>query len=170
MSHTVKIRVEVKNKTALAEAVVEQKGTVLGEGTHRLYQASEQGFGFTLPAWTYPIVLKTSGEMAYDDYNGSWGNVVDIAALLEKYALKVVKIAADAQGWMSEPMGNSLVIYHPSGGTLTVGAGGVVDAQNFLGSSCTGATEAIEAALGTRQEQSLKSEFFAERAHIVTRE
>lgn len=170
MSHTVKLKVELRNKTALGYSVVELKGSVLGEGTHRLYQGNESGFGFTLPAWTYPLVLKTTGELLFDDFGGHWGNRSDIDRLMEHYTLHAAKFAADAQGWMSERTGAGLIIFHPNGGTLTIGTGGVIDAQNFVGSSCATATEAIEAALGTRKEQSLKNDFFVERARIDLQE
>ncbi len=170
MSHTVKLKIELRNKTALGQSVVELKGIVLDEGTHRLYQGNENGFGFTLPAWIYPLVLKTSGELLFDDFGGHWGCRADIDTLKERYTLHVAKAAADAQGWMSERTGTGLVIFHPDGGTLSIGTGGVIDAENFVGSSCATATEALEAALGTRKEQSLKNDFFAERARIDLRE
>lgn len=166
MSHTISIRIEVKDKNALGVSVVELNGVVLGEGTHSLFQGKEVGYGFTLPAWTFPLVLKESGELAYDDFGGHWGDKADLGRLMELYAVHAAKAAAEAQGWMSERRGATLIIHHPAGGTLTIGSNGQVDAEGFVGSSCTKATETIEAALGSRQEENLKSEFFAERVHI----
>lgn len=123
MSHTVKVKVQLRNKTALGISVVELQGTVLGDGTHNLYQGQEIGYGFTLPRWSFPLVLKESGELAYDDYHGIWGNPADIDVLTQRYSIQVAKAAADAQGWMTERVGGSLLIFHPDGGTLTISAG-----------------------------------------------
>jgi hypothetical protein len=166
MSHTVKVKVELKDKSLLGTAVVEMQGTVLGEGTHRLYQGNETGFGFTLPKWSFPLVLKDNHELAFDDYNGSWGDRADVEHLTQRYAIHAAKQAAEAQGWLTERVDGGLIIYHPDGGTLTVKPDGSVDAANFIGSACSDATAAIESALGTRQEEQLKDSFFAERAHI----
>lgn len=170
MSHTIKVKVVLKDKKVLGISIIELQGTVLGDGTHRLYQGEEIGFGFTLPEWNFPPVLKESGELTFDDYHGSWGDRNDITRLTERYAIQAAKSAADAQGWMNEPIDGGLLIYHPDGGTLTVKRDGTVDASNFIGTGCTGASAAIEAAMGVRQEEHLKDAYFAERAHVCTSE
>ena len=58
MSHTTKMKVKFKDKAILAKAIEAIGGKVLGEGIHRLYGGKEQGFGFNLPGWTYPLILK----------------------------------------------------------------------------------------------------------------
>lgn len=166
MSHTVKVKVQLRNKIALGSSVVELQGNVLGDGTHRLYQGAEVGFGFTLPKWHFPLVLKEGGELAYDDYNGVWGNPADITRLTELYALIVAKQAAAAQGWLTEMTGDRLLVFHPTGGVLTVLKNGTVDADNFIGTGCTGATATLEAAMGVRKEEQLKDEYFVERARV----
>lgn len=170
MSHTVKVRVALRDKNALGITITKMHGSVLGEGTHQLYQGGEQGWGFTLPGWRYPLVLKENGVLAYDDFHGHWGNVADLDKLRERYALEAARQAAEAQGWITEEVNGALVIYHPDGGTLTVRVDGTVDASGFVGTACTTATEAIEAALGPRQEQQLKDGYFAERAHVAETE
>ena len=65
MSHTVKVRVELRDRDSLARAVVALGGEVLGQGTHRLFAGPEEGFGFKLKDWHYPLVLKENGELAY---------------------------------------------------------------------------------------------------------
>jgi len=158
--------VELRDRDSLARAVVALGGEVLGQGTHRLFAGPEEGFGFRLKDWHYPLVLKENGELAYDDYNGHWGNVADIDRLREGYAMQAARQAAEAQGWLCEEVGGGLVVYHPDGGTLTVRPDGTVDASGFEGCGCTTATEVIEHALGTRQEERLKDSYFAERAHV----
>lgn len=166
MSHTIKIQVQLRDKNALGQGVLDLQGVILGEGRHSLYQGSEQGFGFTLPRWTYPLVLKECGQLAFDDYSGHWGNRGDVERLIERYSIHAAKAAAEAQGWLTELGDDQLVIYHPDGGTLAVKANGTLDAVNFVGAGCASASEVIESALGTRQEQQLKSEYFAERTHV----
>jgi hypothetical protein len=166
MSHTVKVKVELKDRVALARVIVAMGGRVLGEGTHSLFAAAEQGFGFTLPGWQFPLVLKDNGELAFDDYKGAWGKVSDLDRLKDRYALSVARAAAEAQGWLCEEAPAGLTIYHPDGGTLTVRPDGTVDAAGFEGCGCTNATEAIERAMGSRQEEHIKDEYFAERARI----
>jgi hypothetical protein len=167
MSHTVKIKVEMRDRLMLEKVITQVRGTVLGDGVHRLYQGQEQGFGFNLPDWKYPIVLKENGELAFDDYNGSWGDRKNIDSLKERYAIEAAKAAAEAQGWLTESItGGGLLIYHPDGGTLTVKPDGSVDAENFVGTGCLGASATIENAMGTRQSQSIKLDMFAERARI----
>ena len=166
MSHTVEIKLELRDKEVLGQSVLKMEGNILGDGSHRLYAGQEQGWGFTLPKWKFPLVLKQGGELAFDSFRGLWGNEGDIERLKERYALETARGAATAQGWLSEEIGNCLVIYHPDGGTLTVAADGSVDANGFLGTACASASEAIEKALGTEQEEQLKDEYFAERASI----
>lgn len=167
MSHTVRVRVEMRDRETLGHAVSDVGGTVLGEGTYKLYQNSETGFGFKLLNWKYPVVLKADNDLAFDDYGGYWGNRVDLDGLTQRYAIQAAKAAAEAQGWLTEEVaGGALLIYHPDGGTLTVRPDGSVDAENFVGTGCQNASEAIEAAMGTRQSQSVKLDMFAERAHI----
>lgn len=166
MSHTVRVVVQLQNKEALAASVRALEGTVLGDGSHRLYAGAENGFGFTLLDWRFPLVLKEDGTLAFDDFHGSWGNVADISRLRERYALEAARQAASAQGWFSEMVQDGLLIHHPDGGSLKVLRDGTVDAIGFVGQSCAGATEAIEMALGKRQDATVKDEFFAERARV----
>ena len=40
-----------------------------------------EGLAIKLPGWQFPIVIKESGEIAYDNYHGSWGNAVEVSRL-----------------------------------------------------------------------------------------
>lgn len=133
---------------------------MIGQGSHKLFGDSESGFGFRLPGWRYPLVLRADGTLAYDDYHGSWGNVADIQRLTGAYALGVAESVAAVNGWYSERVADELVIYHPDGGVLRVSAAGVVDTSGFLGADCQSASAGIEAALGRSEGESFKSEFF----------
>jgi hypothetical protein len=134
-SHTATIKTEFRDMDTLAAAVKALGGSVLGMGTHRLYSESKAGFGFTLPGWRYPIICQSDGTLAFDAYNGAWGNVADLERLKSEYVIATAEMAAQAQGWLTERNGGTLTIHHPSGGTLTVTANGA-EAIGFLGTGC----------------------------------
>ncbi len=138
-------------------AAVRLGGRALGEGAHRLYSTTEHGYAVQLPGWRYPLVLRADGTLAMDHYGGQWGNPADLDRLTRAYAIEAAREAAAAQGWMQEERADgSLLIYHPSGGTLTVLPDGTVDAAGFLGAGCHDAAAAIEAALGRPLERTYK--------------
>jgi hypothetical protein len=167
-SHTRRVSVEYRDRDAFGRCAIALGGTVLGEGDHRLYETHETGYGVTLPDWHYPIVLRSDRSLAYDDYNGSWGNVADLAKLKDRYAIEAARSAAEAQGWYCEnDAANNLVIYHPEGGTLTVNAKGVVDLAGFVGSSCTEPGRIIAEALGRTVETQDKPEMHTEFARMT---
>jgi hypothetical protein len=167
MSHTIRTKVQFSNLSALAAVVRRVGGKVIGEGTHRLYAGAEKGFAVKLDGWRYPIVVTSNGEVAFDNYNGSWGDVGDLDSLKSLYTLEVARAAAEAQGWLCEEgKKRSLRIYHPSGGVITVTPAGVVDAEGFSGIGCADATAVIAQAIGATVASEAKAEYFAEHAHI----
>lgn len=120
-----------------------------------------------MPGWHYPCILADNGELAFDNYNGAWGNAAALETLSAEYALEAAAAAARVQGWYCERSGSLLTIYHPDGGTITVDAAGAVDASMFTGADCVTACAPIEAALGSRSERTLKAEFYAAKQHIT---
>lgn len=160
MSHTLKIDIQFRDPDALAAAVQDLKGTLLGQGSHRLYEGLETGLGFNLPGWQYPLVAHQDGSLAYDDFEGTWGQVSDLDTLRERYAIHAARLAAERQGWYSQiEADGSLLIFHPSGGTLCVGKSGTLEAQNFSGSSCSEATKPIAEALGQTTDETRKEAY-----------
>lgn len=166
MSHTVRVQIALRNRSALATAVSALGGQVLGDGEHRLYSSREVGFAVKLPGWRYPIVVREDSTLAYDDYHGAWGNPRDLERLKGRYAIEAARAEADRLGWYCEEQGEFLIIYHPDGGTLTVGMGGEVDASGFLGAACDAASSPLEAAMGRRLEATTKPERWQERARV----
>lgn len=164
-SHTTKVKVELRNIGALAAAIVRMGGVVIGQGDHRLFSSHETGFGFTLPNWYKPLVLHADSSLAYDAYGGVWGDEQDIGKLTALYAIECARLTAIEQGWYCEESGANLVIYHPTGGTLTVTPEGICDASGFVGAGCH-AFEPIELALGSHREVTNKPEGLIEQAHI----
>lgn len=169
MSHTSTVKVEYKDQESLAAAIRLMGGEVLGLGLHELYAANpEFGFGFTLPGWQYPLVLRENMSLAYDDYKGHWGNVEDLATLKGRYTIECARTAAEAQGWVCENQADgNLLIYHPEGGTLTVTPEGEVDLCAFQGVSCVEAGNVIEQALGQVLQTVNKPELFVEQVRLT---
>lgn len=164
-SHTVTVEVQFKHPEALAAAVQSMGGTWLGPGTHKLYSRNQEaGHGFTMPNWTYPLVLREDNTLAFDDYHGSWGNVEDIKKLTGRYAIESARQAADQQGWTSQDQADgSLIITHPSGATMTVQEDGTVDSVGFIGAACDIAS-VIENAMGTPGDRANKPEYWESQA------
>jgi len=166
VSHTTKIKVEFRDKDKLGKAVEAMGGKVLGEGSHRLYGGTYEGFGFKLPGWNYPCILAADGSLSYDNFSGSWGDIRQLDALKGEYALQVAESVAMAQGWISERLADRLVIHHPDGGDIVVTAAGL-DASQFMGADCVQACAALEQALGSQPERMLKAEYFNRPQEII---
>lgn len=165
-SHTTRVKVDFLDLRALRLACAALGAEVLGAGTHRLYGGAEVGFGVQLNGWRYPIIVRDDGTVAYDDFNGAWGHAQDIDILRGVYAIARAELAAQELGWCCERQTDgSLLVYHPSGGTLLVTADGVCDASGFVGSDCH-VFEPIEEALGQQREVAYKPAF-RERAHVT---
>lgn len=135
LSHTLAVKIEMRDHAALTAAAKVLGGSALGEGSHHFYSSTEQGFGIRLPGWTYPMVAKPDGTLAYDDCGGRWGNARDIDKLYALYTLQLARTEAERLGWMTEMRGESLVIFHPDGGTLTLSPSGEIHARGFTGST-----------------------------------
>ena len=166
VSHTTRVDVELRDKDVLGAAVKSMGGTVLGMGTHRLFSMNaEQGFGFKLPGWQSPCILKGNGTLAFDNYNGHWGDPQVLERLKGKYAVEKARAAATAEGWVTQDQADGLLIYHPSGATITVGQDGVIDGTGFVGTGCD-VMSVIENALGTQQNRTNKAEYQQEQAHV----
>ncbi len=156
VSHTVKVTVELKNRAALAAAVLKMGGTVQGEKarTHR-----GSGYAFTLPNWYDILVLQGDNTLAYDADN-DYSRPEILQKLKGQYAVEAARIAADEQGWASyDESDGGLTITHPSGGQLTVAPDGTVDAIGFIGSACDIAS-VIEEAIGTPGTRDFKPEYY----------
>ena len=143
-SHTARIKVEFTDTNALQRAVEFLGGYWIGPGTHKLFEGPVTGQGFTLPGWRFPLVLGSDGQLSYDDYRGAWGDVALIEKLRSEYIHAVAERAAQELGWLTERTAEGdLVIHHNSGGTLTVAANGLIDANGFQGQGCHDALLAL---------------------------
>ena len=51
-----------------------------------------------LPDWRFPVIVKNNGTVAFDNYNGAWGNVSRLNELKAYYGIEKAKIEARRAG------------------------------------------------------------------------
>ena len=100
MSHIVNIKTQMRDPAALAAAC---RRLGIGEpvqGTVNLFAGQEaSGLIVKLPAWQYPVVVDiAAGGIAYDNYNGAWGEQSELDRLLQAYAVEKTRIEARRTG------------------------------------------------------------------------
>ena len=99
MSHIVCIKTEVRDAAAV-HAACRRLG--LPEPQHRtvkLYSSKATGLAVQLPGWNYPVVCDTSsGQIAYDNFGGHWGDQVQLDQFFQSYAVEKAKIEARKKG------------------------------------------------------------------------
>ena len=99
MSHTVTIKTEVRDAHAVRAACERLRLPAPVQGKTQLYDREVEGLAVQLPAWDYPVVANLgSGELAYDNMNGYWGDSKELDRLLQAYAAEKVKIEARRKG------------------------------------------------------------------------
>jgi CheY-like chemotaxis protein len=86
MSHVAKIKTAITD-LLLVRKVSEELGYAFDSEikTHKIYTTAVEGASLRFPGWTYPVVLMTTGELAYDHYNGHWGNPEHLSKFLHEY-------------------------------------------------------------------------------------
>jgi hypothetical protein len=99
LSHTVTIKTEVRDAHAVRAACERLRLPAPVQGKTQLYDREVEGLAVQLPAWDYPVVANLgSGELAYDNMNGYWGDSKELDRLLQAYAAEKVKIEARRKG------------------------------------------------------------------------
>jgi hypothetical protein len=99
VSHIVTIKTEVRDAGAVMAAAKRLGLDEPFHGTVKLFEGEATGLLLKLPGWLYPVVLDTaSGQVNYDNYNGSWGDPNHLDALLQAYAVEKAKIEARKRG------------------------------------------------------------------------
>ncbi len=98
MSHTAIYEAVLSDKEALIKAL-KKLGLTYHEGVARLYQTVEKGVVVNLPGWRYPVVVREDGTVAYDNYNGNWGNIEKLHELNTTYAIEQAKMNAQKRGY-----------------------------------------------------------------------
>lgn len=99
MSHTVKIKTEVRCLESLRAACSRQSLAAPVAGTHQLYDRQVQGYGVCLQDWLLPVVFDLElGETKFDNYGGKWGEQSRLDSFLQAYAVEKTKIEARRSG------------------------------------------------------------------------
>jgi hypothetical protein len=99
MSHTVTIKTQVRDRHAVDAACRRQRLDAPALGTHSLFGQQVDGYGVKLRGWHYPVVCKlASGELAYDNFGGHWGEQQELDGFLQAYAVEKAKLEARKKG------------------------------------------------------------------------
>ena len=99
MSHTVSIRTQVRDPIAVATACERLSLPAPVHGTTKLFSSQASGLLVQLPRWRYPVVIDTAkGEIAFDNFNGRWGEQQHLDRFVQIYSVEKAKLEARKQG------------------------------------------------------------------------
>ena len=99
MSHIVSIQTEVRDPVAIRSACDRLKLPEPVFGKVKLFSSSETGWAVQLPEWRYAVVADVNtGKLAYDNYNGRWGEQKQLDRFLQGYAVEKAKIKDKKKG------------------------------------------------------------------------
>lgn len=99
MSHIVKIQAKMTDVRAVERACVQLRLTPPRQGKHKVYTQDVEGLAINLPEWKYPIVvIPGTGELKYDNYNGSWGRKDHLDQFCQRYGVEAAKCLAEDRG------------------------------------------------------------------------
>lgn len=100
MSHLVSIRTQVRDPLAVAAACGRLGLLAPAMGTTKLFSSQATGLLVQLPGWRYPVVVDAAkGEIAFDNFNGRWGDQKEMDRFLQAYAVEKAKLEARKQGF-----------------------------------------------------------------------
>jgi hypothetical protein len=104
VSHVNLVKVAMTDRAAIKAAAEKQNLKFLGEKTHELYNSQKAtGLGFTLPGWSYPVVIDpATGIAAYDNYGEHWGKQIELDKLVQGYGVEVTRAEANRLGALCE--------------------------------------------------------------------
>ena len=99
MSHIVTITTKLCDHAAVSAACRRLELSPPLVGTAQLFSGQATGLIIRLPGWTYPVVIDTaSGQVHYDNYNGTWGDQAELDHFLQFYAVEKARIEARKKG------------------------------------------------------------------------
>jgi hypothetical protein len=99
MSHIVSIRTQVRDPIAVAVACERLCLPAPVQGSAKLYSSQATGLLIQLPRWRYPIVIDTvKGEIAFDNFNGRWGEQQHLDRFVQIYSVEKAKLEARKRG------------------------------------------------------------------------
>ena len=99
MSHVVQIQTEVRDPVAIRAACGRLLWPEPVYGEARLFSRSVVGWAVELPGWRYPVVCDVAtAKIAYDNYEGRWGDPRELGRFLQSYAVEKARIEARLKG------------------------------------------------------------------------
>ncbi len=101
MSHVVQIQTEVRDKVAIAAAATRLQLPAPTFGEAKLFSGTKVGWAVRLPQWNYPVVCDVNtGKVEFDNYEGRWGNRVELDKFLQAYAVEKTKLESRRKGYL----------------------------------------------------------------------
>jgi hypothetical protein len=99
MSHIVCIQTQVRDPAAVSAACARLQLAPPEQGVFSLFTSEAAGLAVRLPGWTYPVVCRTeTGELAFDNFGGAWGDRAQLDAFLQAYAVEKTRLEARRAG------------------------------------------------------------------------
>ncbi len=99
MSHVVQIQTEIRDPVAIRAACGRLALSEPVFGETKLFSTSATGWAVTLPEWRYPVVCDVAtAKIAFDNFNGRWGDQKQLDRFLQGYAVEKAKIEARKRG------------------------------------------------------------------------
>ena len=99
MSHIVEIETEIRDPVAIQAACQRLNLPEPVFGEVKLFSTSASGWAVQLPDWRYPVVCDVNtAKIAYDNYEGRWGDPQQLHRFQQSYAVEKAKIEARKKG------------------------------------------------------------------------
>ena len=99
MSHIVTIATKVQDPVAIHAACERLRLPEAVHGTATLFSGEVTGLLVKLPEWVYAVVVDTAtGQVAYDNFEGSWGDPKHLDRFVQAYAVEKATIEARKRG------------------------------------------------------------------------
>ena len=99
MSHLVSIKTQIRDLAALQAACTRLNLEQPKLGDHTLFGSKQEGYGVQLPGWKFLLVCDlASGNVFYDNFNGSWGKQAELDRFQQAYAVCKVAIECRKKG------------------------------------------------------------------------
>ena len=121
MSHIVEIETEIRDPVAIQAACQRLNLPEPVFGRNTLFTTSVTGWAVRLPDWRYPVVCDVNtAKIAYDNYEGRWGDPRQLDHFQQSYAVEKAKIEARKKGHsvFEQPLNDGSI-------KLTIQVGGV---------------------------------------------
>jgi len=100
VSHIVTVKTEVRDPVAVAAACRRLGLPEPVHGTAQLFSDQATGLLVRLPGWLYPVACDTAtGELKFDNYNGSWGPQEHLDRFMQIYAVEKAGLEAREKGY-----------------------------------------------------------------------